>query len=177
MTLDYSSNFKINMQNIQPQQLDNTIYQVSNTRKKLKPTGAANRVICKHSILMLMLFHKYNNLNYLRTESNFNITNLSFFFKPSKSKYFTLLRAPYRYKIARNQLVFKRFFFKCSVGLKLRTKQSRLPLNSSFGPLLTLDKTITNLYSDLDTNICTQDNLVLSLPFTYVNFFKIKNYS
>jgi hypothetical protein len=40
-----------------------------------------------------------------------------------------------------------------------------------------LDKTLTNLYSDLDTNICTQNRININIPFNYTNFFIIKNYN
>lgn len=144
--------------------------------KKMKYSLITRRIMCRHSILMLMGLHSPHNPECGMKKVSTNVSKCSFFFKPSKSKYYTLLRAPYRYKIARNKIGFKRFFFKCSVVFKLKNKYAALPLNNSFEPLITLNKSLMNMYSDLDTNICTQDNVVITLPFKHVNFFKIKNY-
>jgi hypothetical protein len=129
--LDYSSNFKMNVKD----KSNNTNlekYKMSSSLCKFKKIQNTSRIICKHSILMLMLFHKYNSLGHTLKDANLSVNKLTFFFKPSKSKYFTLLRAPYRYKIARNQLVFKRFFVRCSIILKLHNINTGLPLVNSY---------------------------------------------
>lgn len=176
IALDYSSNFKINLGIRTKLKTNQYNYRVSKLLKQSSVTKPTSRIVCKHSIIMLMLFHKYNSLTLLNKNLPVNIKSLVFFFKASKQKYFTLLRAPYRYKIARNQLLFKRFFVKCSIVLQVTKTKAMLPLVNSYVPLWSLDKTLVTLYSDLDTNICTQNKINLLIPFSYKNFFLIKNY-
>lgn len=165
--LSYSSNFKMNIKgNKKPTYL--IPYKSANL--------ASNRLICKHSILMLLMFHNPETLNSWRGGANVRVDRLVFFFKPSKISYFTLLRAPYRYKIARNQLSFRRFFLKCSVILHVLSKKPFLHLNNSYNYLTTTSNILSTLYRDLDTNICKQDKIVISVPFVYPNYFLIKNY-
>ena len=176
VALDYSSNFKINLglrSRLKPTQNNYKVSKMLKTSSSIKTTS---RIVCKHSIIMLMLFHKYNSLALLNKNLPVNIKSLVFFFKASKQKYFTLLRAPYRYKIARNQILFKRFFVKCSIVLHITKTKPTLPLINSYSPLWALDKTLAALYSDLDTNICTQNKINLLIPFSYKNFLLIKNY-
>lgn len=176
VALDYSSNFKINLGLQSRSKITPNNYKTSKMLKIASKTRVTSRIVCKHSIIMLMLFHKYNSLALLNKNLPVSIKSLVFFFKASKQKYFTLLRAPYRYKIARNQLLFKRFFVKCSIILYVTKSQPVLPLTNSYLPLWSLDKTLATLYSDLDTNICTQNKVNLLIPFSYKNFLLIKNY-
>jgi len=165
--LNYSSNFKINIKDTPK----NYILPNTNTRGSLP-----NRIVCKHSILMLLMFHSSCTLSSWRDRSNVQTKYLSFFFKPSQTKYFTLLRAPYRYKIARNQISFKRFFLKCSIVLFVNSSCSALELTHSYKHLFTISSSLSSLYTDLDTNMCKQNNILLSVPFMYSNYFLIKNY-
>ena len=135
VALDYSSNFKINLGIRTKPKLTQGNYKTPSTITKSSSTKPTSRVVCKHSIIMLMLFHKYNSLALLNKNLPVNIKSLAFFFKMPKQKYFTLLRAPYRYKIARNQLLFKRFFIKCSIVLYIAKTESTLPLINSYTPL------------------------------------------
>ena len=176
VALDYSSNFKINLTE---NKLANPVFRSYKVSKKVKQAQIAphaSRIVCKHAIFMLMHLHNNANLLMANRSSAAQVETLSFFFKPSKSKYFTLLRAPYRYKIARNQILFKRFFFRCSVVLRLACPSTSLSLKNSYRTLEALDSTLTALYKDLDTNICTQNRIQLSVPFSYTNFFLIKHY-
>ena len=165
--LSYSSNFKMNIKGS-----NKTKYLTS--YKTTNPTP--NRLVCKHSILMLLMFHSPETFNSWRDRGDVRVDRLVFFFKPSKIKYFTLLRAPYRYKIARNQMSFKRFFLKCSITLWVLTEKPFLRLNNSYNYLTSTSKALSSLYCDLDTNVCKQDNITISVPFIYPNYFCIKNY-
>ena len=135
VALDYSSNFKINLGTRTKSKLTSNNYKTSKLLKGASGAKPTSRIVCKHSIIMLMLFHKYNSLTLLNKDLPVNIKSLVFFFKTPKQKYFTLLRAPYRYKIARNQLLFKRFFVKCSIVLCITKTESTLPLINSYAPL------------------------------------------
>jgi hypothetical protein len=138
--------------------------------------STSNRLVCKHSILMLLMFHSPETFNSWQGRSDVRVNNLVFFFKPSKIRYFTLLRAPYRYKIARNQISFKRFFLKCSIILQVLAERPFLRLSNSYSYLTVTSEALVALYRDLDTNVCKQDNITISVPFIYPNYFCIKNY-
>lgn len=177
LALDYSSNFKVNLKGSKKQKKIYKKYQLAKTFNQPQKLLPSPRVVCKHAILMLMHFHNNGNIIRSNRSSFLQVESLSFLFKKTKKKYFTLLRAPYRYKIARNQILFKRFFFRCIILLKVATTTKYLKLVSSHNSLLALDQTLTTLYTDLDTNMCIQNKVKLSLPFTYTNFFLIKNYN
>lgn len=135
-----------------------------------------NQIVCKHSIIMLLLFHQSQITDKQQNKTLVGINKCSFFFKKSKIKYFTLLRAPYRYKIARNQIMFKRFFFRCSLIVELPNLYTYLPLKTSTNNLKKISLFFEDLYQDLSTNICIQNNVITSVPFQYTNFFILKNY-
>ena len=169
--LSYSSNFKMNTKDKKKKYITS-----SPTKTPVLDLKISNRLVCKHSILMLMMFHSSQAFSSWQGKSDISLDDIVFFFKPSKIKYFTLLRAPYRYKIARNQISFKRFFLKCSITLRVSSSMSALGLTNSYSCLNSVSKTLITLYSDLDTNICKQDNITTSVPFLYPNYFLIKNY-
>lgn len=65
------------------------------------------KIISKNFFLFLLLL-KYNN------KKNFNI---KLFIKPTYKKFITLLRAPYRYKLARHQFIMNRYFILMSLKM------------------------------------------------------------
>lgn len=69
-----------------------------------------NKIISRNFFLFLILL-KYSN-------SNYN-TDTSIFVKPRYKKFITLLRAPYRYKLARHQFMFSRYYVLLTIKFKL----------------------------------------------------------
>lgn len=177
VALDYSSNFKINLKGDKALQKAEKAYMRAKQLDENKKPLPTPRIICKHAIFMLMHLHNNGNIRMSNRNAAVIVQSLSFFFKPTKQKYFTLLRAPYRYKIARNQLLFKRFFFRCSILLKVSAPHNKLKIVNSYQSLWAIDSTLTSLYTDLDTNVCTQNKVQISIPFSYTNFLSIKNYN
>lgn len=174
--LNYSSNFKIKQTAIK-KQFDYITPKRTDKRQNsysiINPVGFTPRVLCKHAIFILM--------NFLVSNSGYKInkdilSSCTFSIKPTKSKRFTLLRAPYRYKIARNQIEFKRFYIKFSLILKVISEYNKLILSNSLMDLNTLSSSLNAIYSDLDTNICNQTYVMVHIPFSFTNFFKLNNY-
>lgn len=95
MSISYITNFKPSLF----QSLDNT--KLFNSKNKIK-------IVSKNFFLFLLLL-KYNN-----KKNNFNI---KLFIKPTYKKFITLLRAPYRYKLARHQFMLNRYFIIMSLKI------------------------------------------------------------
>jgi len=70
------------------------------------------------------LFVRYIFIYYLFLKKFYLIpiknNSITFFVKPKKKKAFTLLRAPYRYKLARLNIVFSRYYINISFTLTLK---------------------------------------------------------
>jgi len=105
--LNYSSNFKI-----------------------LGPKNS-HWVFCKKFIGFLYLINFFKNKSKLeKSYVDFWFTNPVFFFKKTKQSLFLINRAPYRYKMARNQLTFSRYFFLFSFNLILPLQNLKFLINS-----------------------------------------------
>ncbi len=50
-----------------------------------------------------------------KTNKNLNFKKIFFLVRPFKKKTVTYLRAPYRYKLARNQVTFSRYYITCQL--------------------------------------------------------------
>jgi len=174
--LNYSSNFKIKHETTKKQPdyiIPKRTYKRQNSYSTINPVGTTPRILCKHAIFILMDF-LVSNKGYQRNKDV--LSSCTFSIKPTKSKRFTLLRAPYRYKIARNQIEFKRFYIKFSLTLKVTSEYNKLILSNSLIDLNTISSSLNVIYSDLDTNICNQTYITMYIPFSFTNFFKLNNY-
>jgi hypothetical protein len=88
-----------------------------------------NRILCRNFFLFLLL------LKYLKKKNNFNNT---VFIKPFKKKLYTILRAPYRHKLARHQFSLDRFKI---------ISRIELPINNNIiiNQITDLNNTLINL--------------------------------
>jgi hypothetical protein len=78
---------------------------------KIFKTKNKQKIISRNFFLFLIL------LKYTNTNDNINI---SLFVKPTFKKSITLLRAPYRYKLARHQFILSRYFIVFSFYFKIK---------------------------------------------------------
>lgn len=85
-----------------------SINKKNNSNEKLK-----NQIYCKNFLIYLLLI-KYKNLNFLNSSC--------IFIKKLKKKIYTILRSPYRHKLARHQIVLNRYEINSSISLKLSYK-------------------------------------------------------
>lgn len=111
-----------------------------------------NKIVAKNFFLFLILL-KYNKLN-----SN-NTTSI--FVKPNYKKFITLLRAPYRYKLARHQFIFSRYY----VLLTIKSNVNTLHI-VNVNDLITFIKLLKTFYIWFESNIVYQHQVKL-----YFNFF------
>ena len=123
-----------------------------------------SHVLCRNFFLFFLF------LKYCYKKNVFK--KIGVFIKPKHRSLFTLLRAPYRYKLGRHQLTTSRYTVLCcfilnkSIVLKLRqTNQVVLFL-----------KICKNFYPWFETNVCFQHRVFIKLVIQYKNNFLIKNY-
>lgn len=72
------------------------------------------KLISRNFFLFLFL------IKYINVKNKFNI---SLFIKPTFKKFITLLRAPYRHKLARHQFIFSRYFVLFTINTPLNNIQ------------------------------------------------------
>jgi len=77
------------------------------------------QVFCRNLFLFLILI-KYKNKNLFNKSS--------VFIKPYKKKIYTILRAPYRHKLSRHQIVLNRY----NIISSLRLKTKKIPISKNF---------------------------------------------
>ena len=123
-----------------------------------------NHVICRNFFLFFLF------LKYCYKKSYFK--KMSVFIKPRHSNLFTLLRAPYRYKLGRHQLTTSRYTVLCSFTL---SKHIVVNLNKT-NQLIVFLKICKNFYPWFESNICYQHIVFIHLVINYKNNFLIKNY-
>ena len=80
--------------------------------KIFKKVRLRRRILCRN-LFLFFLYLKYTNLNYF--------SKIKLFIKPNYSKLFTILRAPYRYKLGRYQYTISRFFILVTFYLNLKS--------------------------------------------------------
>lgn len=84
--------------------------QINYNNFSLFNVNTSNKLICRNFFLFLIL------LKYLNTKT-FKKNN--FFIKPLKKKLFTLMRAPYHFKISRHQITISRYVLIFKLNIKL----------------------------------------------------------
>lgn len=188
--LNYTTNFKVSqtfkrrrkkkkMKTLKMYLKPKFLKKKSNLKKK--ESIRAPILSCK-STLFFLLYINNNIYSYTPDEHYFDehpiikLESCVFFLSSSFKKYYTLLRAPYRYKIARNQFQFKRFSVLCFLKFKVRQALPMLVLSSSFYDLFSILNILVSLYKDIDTNVCNQNYSIVYLHFSFKNYFFFKNF-
>jgi len=134
--LDYSSNFKISCKRDKERRERRRRYvRAKRLRLRLARPRNSFRLACKHSLFLLSRWHRRGIVNSYGRAPNIRVSSFAFFYKPTQRKRFVLLRAPYRYKIARNPIMFKRFFVKCVISLTVKSKLGAVRLLNSYKPI------------------------------------------
>jgi len=150
VSLNYTSNFKLDKSDI------------NSASKQYQ-----NRVLSKNMIYFLLYFNKL-----CKTNDTYN-NKVNFFFKPSKINSYTVLRAPYRYKISRNQIEIKRFNFICQNSFVLKNYKN---LNvTSFSNIYEIANEVSSFFKDYSTNMCTQDKIKIRFSINFKDYFTFKN--
>lgn len=116
---------------------------------------------CKNFLMYLLLF-KYNKNVFIKN---------SIHIKKQKKKVYTILRSPYRHKLARHQIYLNRYEIYFSCSLKLNKKLLINNYNSLINLLFFLKK-FNNIF---ESNLIFINSLFFSLPIKYNNIFYLRN--
>ena len=116
------------------------------------------KIFCKNFIYFILF------LNF------FNFSKSSIFVKPLFKKKFTILNAPYRYKLSKTNFFFSRFHILLNLTFNLGI------LNSNLTLIIVLLNNLFNLLKDLDTNLCHQSYLKIFFKCQFKENFYISNY-
>jgi hypothetical protein len=124
----------------------------------------SSKILLRNFFLFIFL------LKYLINKNNIK-TNQSIWIKPIHKKIITILKAPYKNKTARNQLLFKRFFFVFKLKFFLKEKLV-------FNDLQKLLKFIQffkkfNLF--IESSLMYQYKIKIIFNFYFKNFFLVNN--
>ena len=120
------------------------------------------KILCKNLVIFIL---SLRDIIYSK-DSDFNNWDLKLFILPTNKSLFTLLRAPYRYKLAKNQLMFKRYNFLISA------KRDLIPGNAKdiSSVNLLLNDLVTKM-GLMETNIAFQRSSNVKIPVKLNNFF------
>ena len=118
-----------------------------------KNNNVNKKIFCKNFIVFLMFLNFINN------------TNLSILFKPKFRKRFDILKAPYRFKMSKNQLYFSRFGITVSFYFYSSIKVI------DHKNLIYFYKTMIKFFKNFEVNLCLQNSIKIFLSFKYTNNF------
>lgn len=125
-----------------------------------------SKINCKNFILFIFFF------NFLLKKYNW-FYKFIYFFKPKYSVNYTLLRAPYRYKLSRDQLTFSRYFLLISFVFK---NPFYLIRNINNKDIIKFISFFYKFIPFFETNIYFQKKITLYFNFFFENNFQIMNY-
>lgn len=152
--LSYITNFKPTLTNkFEKEKIEIT----TNLRKN-------SHVLCRN-LFLYFLYLKYCNKNNL-------FKKISIFIKPYYSNTYTILRAPYRYKLGRHQLGLSRYYI--LVSLKLNYQNSFISNNIEH--VIYFLNNSKKFYPWFESNICYQHRVLTNFSFYLNQNFKISNY-
>ena len=95
-----------------------------------------------------------------------NKNKIHIFFKPNSRKKFDILKAPYRFKMSKNQLYFSRFDVLISFLFF-----SKISIHNN--NLLYLYTNLLNFFHNFEVNICIQNCIKIFFKFNYANNFLV----
>lgn len=121
-----------------------------------------NQILCRNLFLFLYFLKNINNKH---------VNTVSFFIKPTNNNIFTVLRAPYRYKLGRYQYTTSRFIINCTFFILLGVSVIVKP--NQMLDYITMCK---QFYPFFETNLCYQHKVLIKTLFFFKNNFLIKNY-
>ena len=154
--------------------MNNFFYSSSNLITNFKPSIVNNlndynafkknkyQKFCKNFLIYVLIF-KYKS-NFFR-KSNI-------FIKKYKKNVYTILRSPYRHKLARHQLFLQRYNINFSIWIKL----SNYIFIKKYEHLLKIFVFLKNFSKIFESNLIFINNIKFSVFILYKNNFLIKNY-
>ena len=120
-------------------------------------------IYCKNFFLFLLLI-KYKS-NY----SGNTFLESSIFIKPLKRKVYTILRSPYRHKLARHQLSLKRYNIVSTIKIPFEITSF-----NNFTNFITFFNFLIKFYYSFESNLIFVHKLKIIFPFFYSYNFNLK---
>ena len=125
----------------------------------VKKKNLKKRIFCKNFIIFLMFLSLNKELN------------SSIFIKPyRKKKYFSILKAPHRFKKSKHLLCFTRY----EVLLSLKFIDFQNTIND-FVKIPALFRSLNKIFSKIDSSICTQKTKSFLFKGRFINQFTYSN--
>lgn len=131
-----------------------------NKKHKLK-----NKIYSKNLIMLLLVIH----FNKAIRKKEHRFGKIRTLVLPKKQTKFTLLRAPYRYKVARIHLKYVRYFIVISFEIKMTVISDITKVSSLLNHISHLNA-LSNLY---DTTFCRTHSARVSYPVIFKKNFQI----
>jgi hypothetical protein len=123
-----------------------------------------NQIFCRNLFLFLILI-KYKNKNLLDKST--------VFIKPYKKKIYTILRAPYRHKLSRHQLVLNRY----NIISSIKMKTNNIFFAKNFKNVLEIFNFFKTFNMWFESNIIYNHRIKFSYTFYYDYNFILKNFN
>lgn len=130
---------------------------------KIVKTFNKNTIFCRNFFIFLLLL-KYN--------INGDNINSNFFVKPKTKNVYTIIRSPYRHKLARHQLCIQRYEIHSNISFFLK-KEIRF---DNFSELSLFFSKFKNLSGWFESNLVYQHKSFMKFLFFFENNFFLKNY-
>lgn len=122
-----------------------------------------SKIILRNFFLFLIL------LKYLTNKKKKSFLNQTIWIKPTKKKLITILKAPYKNKLARNQLLLKRFFIFYKLKLVLNDDIEI----KNFNNIIELVQFFKKFNFFLESSLIYQYKTKINFNFFYNDFFTI----
>lgn len=151
-SLNFVTNFKPNKPNFNNK--NNLIFKFKN----------------KNEIINKNFFFFIGSMQFFQQQNNFKKSSV--FIKKYTKKVLTILRAPYRHKLSRHQLVLERYYIIQNLNYKLNSN-IYIYKNTE---LLELIKVFKKLYIFFETNLVYQHKMNFFINFFYKSNFNLINF-
>lgn len=121
-----------------------------------------NEKIISRNFFLFLILLKHTNLD------TPYIFNTSIFVKPNYKKFITLLRAPYRYKLARHQFMMSRYYVLFSLNINFENL-----FFNNVKDIINFLKISKNFYFWFESNIVSQHQTKVNIKFFFNTNFLI----
>lgn len=123
-----------------------------------------NQIFCKNLFMFLIL---------IKYKKSFFFSKSTIFIKPFKKKIYTILRSPYRHKLARHQIMLNRYNIVSSIRINVKKPFSI----SNFKDCVKIFNFFKNFNTWFESNILYNHKIKFSYSFTYNLNFKINKFN
>ena len=146
-----------------------------NFSSNIKPRFFKNNSFNNKNIYLINsdFFVFFISLNFFLKKKINNFSNdylfkkIIFYIKPLKKKTITYLRAPYRYKLARNQVTFNRYFITCRILIYTKLIKKFVNIKSC----INYNREFLNFIKNISSNLSNLVYMKYFFKVKILNFF------